>query len=754
MPEISICVPAYENAEGITRLLRSVKGQTDQDYEIIITDDSKSDAVKKAVEEFCKEDKEDRDKEEALRKDSCGRSLSRIQTFADRIRYSQNTEHKGAVANWNKAISMARGSYIQLLHHDDWFSSGESLAKLAAMLTENPTCAMAFCSSVQVPLSEENKQELKKDGEMLWKAASLSGAYTRCMPKEQKERLSGDWRALFLENSVGAPSAVLVRRDMLQKAHICYDESLTWFVDSDYYMQILSHYPDFVMTKEPLVAIGMSGDQLTQQCIHNEELIIKESICLYRKFHMEKAGDLYEDRLLQILAENHLKQDQLVQDLGLSREKWKKARHNQREKEKDLRYDTACYLAGHVQDLAEKRIQKSRPGRVFGILRSKLQKPSVWIYWLAVTIELLIVIIDKSALLNPFEGRLFQLTFLLFVIRILCTDYTRKERWYLAAFCVLGFLSWRISGRNEILRMTAFVAASRGMPVRKVMGYVFWFTTAGCLLLTTLSLTGVMGVVSLTQDFGRGMEIRYCLGLGHPNALHCMVMMLTILGLYLYGSKLKPIFYALLLAGDLGLYMLTRSNTGFAMTAAAILGFLLLHQRAGCCNGKRSDRTGLLSAACIVMLGAVILLSVLAAVWGYDLPFMAQADRLLNGRIISLWDATFHDGTLSTWSWFSGPENDNFFDMGFVRLLYWYGVIPGVIMLGVLFALILAAGKEKDQGALWMILLCTVYTLVEAHLVSEYLLRNYLLFLIALYSPVIFGNGRLTANTDVYRGEV
>ncbi len=138
-------------------------------------------------------------------------------------------------------------------------------------------------------------------------------------------------------------------------------------------------------------------------------------------------------------------------------------------------------------------------------------------------------------------------------------------------------------------------------------------------------------------------------------------------------------------------------------------------------------------------MAVVLLLSVLAAVWGYDLPFMAKADRLLNGRIISLWDATFHDGTLSTWSWFSGRENDNFFDMGFVRLIYWYGVIPGAILLGVLFALILAAGKQEDRGGLWMILLCTVYTLVEAHLVSEYLLRNYLLFLIALYSPVIFG---------------
>ncbi len=733
MPEISICVPAYENAEGIRRLLWSARGQTYQDFEIIITDDSGTDAVQKAVEEICR-----RDTRKEKKGDGSGSLFSPAQDFAGKVRYIKNTEHAGAVANWNKAISMARGSFLQLLHHDDWFSRRDSLSEMAAMLKEAPDCAMAFCGSVQVPLSEENKAQLQADREMVWKAASLPGAYTRCMPKAQKERLAGDWRALFLENSVGAPSAVMVRRESVEQANIRYDESLTWFVDSDYYMQILSRYPAFAMTEEPLIAIGTSQEQLTQQCIQNEELITRESLCLYRKFHLEKAGDAYEDRLLERLAENHLKAESLPKDLGLSDKKWEKARKAQREKEKDRRYDTACYLVERAQDVAEKKITESGPGRLLGRLRQKLEVPSRWIYWLAITIELLIVIIDKSALLNPFEGRLFQLTFLLFVIRIFCTDYSRRERWYLAAFCLLGFLSWRISGRNEILRMTALVAAGRGMPIRKVMGYVFWFTTAGCLVLSALSLTGVMGVVSLTQDFGRGLETRYCLGLGHPNALHCMVLMLTILGLYLYGEKIKPVFYGLLLAGNVGLYLLTRSNTGFALTTVAILGFFLLGH-ADRWIPKKMDLSRFLCGVCIAVLAVVLLLSVLAAVWGYNLPIMAKADRLLNGRIISLWDATFHDGTLSTWSWFSGRENDNFFDMGFVRLIYWYGVIPGAILLGVLFALILAAGKQKDRGALWMILLCTVYTLVEAHLVSEYLLRNYLLFLIALYSPVIFG---------------
>ena len=50
-------------------------------------------------------------------------------------------------------------------------------------------------------------------------------------------------------------------------------------------------------------------------------------------------------------------------------------------------------------------------------------------FWLGLIIELLIVIVDKSAYMNPLESQLFRLTFLLFCIKITLTKYTTKE-WY------------------------------------------------------------------------------------------------------------------------------------------------------------------------------------------------------------------------------------------------------------------------------------------------------------------------------------
>ena len=49
MPKISICVPAYQNPAGVARLLSSVREQTFSDYEVVLTDDSGDDGVKKAA---------------------------------------------------------------------------------------------------------------------------------------------------------------------------------------------------------------------------------------------------------------------------------------------------------------------------------------------------------------------------------------------------------------------------------------------------------------------------------------------------------------------------------------------------------------------------------------------------------------------------------------------------------------------------------------------------------------------------------
>lgn len=376
-----------------------------------------------------------------------------------------------------------------------------------------------------------------------------------------------------------------------------------------------------------------------------------------------------------------------------------------------------------------------------------IEKIGLWLLYLSVTLEIIIVIIDKSNYTNPLEGQLFRITFLLAAGKVLCTKYSAKEWAAMILFGILGLISYKVTGRNEILRIIAFVAACKGVDVKKLLKYVFYLTTAGCLLLVFLSVTGIYGGLALETDFGRGYrQVRYCLGLGHPNALHCMFMMLVLLWLYLYHEKVKWYGYLILFGMNYGLYLLTDSNTGMLITSCGILGGAIMHYWKGLKGQKWPYFAG------AVLLLACVGFSVMAAdaglakpdsVGNFGNPVINKAEEHLNGRIIDLhYGSTRREGTTATWRIFSGPENQRYFDMGLVRIFYWYGVIPGIVCILLLLLLLKQLYKEKDGMGLVMMSVLAIYTVVEAHLVSVYIGRNYILFLMGMYgSSMLYLNG-------------
>ena len=348
---------------------------------------------------------------------------------------------------------------------------------------------------------------------------------------------------------------------------------------------------------------------------------------------------------------------------------------------------------------------------------------------------------DKSAWTNPIEGRLFQLTFLLCFIKVCLTRYSWKEYLVLALFLGLGAVSYFVTGRNEIVRAVMLIGACKDIDMKKCLKLVFYMTLAGCLLIMGLSLLGIGGAAVLTQDYGRGtVESRYTLGLGHPNALQCMLWALTTLGLYLYYEKMKWYQYLSVLLVNVGFFLLTGSKTALLVTVYTILAFAIVTFL------KQKVLMIIFSAGNILLCAVSVLLSVLAAkdamcMYEYytqgiateKAVFLSKLDGFLTGRIASLFGTTNFEGTMQTWSLFSRPENNYFFDMGWVRLFYWYGIIPAGIAILVLFAFLFYFGKKGKSAEIVLITAFAVYTIVEAHAVSEYMARNYVLFVIAMY---------------------
>lgn len=388
-------------------------------------------------------------------------------------------------------------------------------------------------------------------------------------------------------------------------------------------------------------------------------------------------------------------------------------------------------------------------------LRDESRLPRLLFYG-GLLVELLIVIVDKSNYTNPIEGQLFRLTFLLFAGKLFLTKRSFREWALVAALMAVGFLSWRITGENDIIRIVTFVAACKGIPLRTALKYFFYVTLVGCLVIVALAVTGIYGDMTLTQAFGRedmestilvGKEMaettRYTLGMGHPNALACMAFMVTAMGVFLFHERLKWQGCLLVALPNVGVCLLADSKTGLLITLAFLGAALCLT-----CFPRLREKEAIYVCGLLVFVLCVGF-SVDAAVCAEQMrvarvnahylgvlnedihiTVLDKLDRALNGRIFSLTNTERNDGMIQTWSAFSCKENTRYyFDMGWVKLFYRYGVIPGCIYLAASLLLLWKLWKMRDGFGLALFVAFAVYTVVEAHLISPYIGRNCLLLM-------------------------
>lgn len=249
MKKVSICIPAYKRTDVLKRALDSIFEQEFTDYEIIITDDSPDDSVQDFIRSYPKES----------------------------ILYFKNAENLGSPENWNEGIRKANGQYVKILHHDDWFSSPKSLGEFIKMLDENPSADIAFSGSCDI------HPKLKK---------------VHITPKNIQNKIASEPEFLFKGNQIGAPDVCIFRNNK----NYFFDSKLIWLVDIDFYINVLKQNSIFVYNENILVNIGISGMQITQQCLADSLLQIKEAFYLYEKYNLNHKDYSYKKSLIRLLG--------------------------------------------------------------------------------------------------------------------------------------------------------------------------------------------------------------------------------------------------------------------------------------------------------------------------------------------------------------------------------------------------------------------------------------------------------------------
>lgn len=266
IPKVSICIPAYNNAAEVKRLLESIRMQTFRDLEIILTDDSTNEEIAELVKSSGWED----------------------------IRYIHNEKPLGHIFNWNKSLSEAQGEYIKIMFSDDWFTAPDSLEKMVSLLDRSPEASLAFCGTMQVMLPEGGQavQGEPEDGS----GQPGKKAYARAAADWYTDRLAADYRNLFLGNEIGAPSATLYRA-----CGAMFDEKSNWASDMFLYFEILSRNPRFVCTQEPLISIGIHEAQYTGMFEEKDLRKFNDTLYMYEKYQLRESQVCREYMLRQIL---------------------------------------------------------------------------------------------------------------------------------------------------------------------------------------------------------------------------------------------------------------------------------------------------------------------------------------------------------------------------------------------------------------------------------------------------------------------
>ena len=358
----------------------------------------------------------------------------------------------------------------------------------------------------------------------------------------------------------------------------------------------------------------------------------------------------------------------------------------------------------------------------------------------ALTIELVLMLVEKSEILFSLESYVFRVTFLLTLLSVLLMERKKSEWAVVAVFAAFTFICYRISGKNDLLRVAVFLMAARDIDLKKAMKYCFYISVAGFIIIALLAVCGVMGDVVQVGDFGRGIpnERRYVFGFGHPNTLFGCIYVVLLMWIWIYGRKSGILSYIGMSAGSLAVAVVSRSRTGLAVIVLTLVAAILVRL-----FPKAREKKFIYVAEAVFSPVICMLTAVLAAGFsgymfvGEGIPISDkfwEIERLISYRMSNVYYSTpDRGGILTRWKLFAGHGAEGYFDMGWVRLFYWYGIIPTVIIALLLFIIIRVCWEKRDIWTLVLIFSASLYTIVEATFVTRYIGRDFFLLIAGVY---------------------
>lgn len=231
MVKLSVCIPTYEmKGRGAGFLRQSfdiLTKQTFSDFEIVVSDHSKTSEIKNVCDEFA----------------------PRLN-----INYLHNPNNIGnSSANLNNAIRHARGQLIKILFQDDFLYSSTSLKEIVDAFDVSKDHWMVTAC------------EHSTDGQTY---------YRPFYPKYNDQIHLG-------KNSISSPSVLTIKNEN----PLLFDENLIWLMDCDYYRRCHDAFGEPKVLKS-INVVNRTGKHQVSRTLATKELQKKEFEYVVKKFNV------------------------------------------------------------------------------------------------------------------------------------------------------------------------------------------------------------------------------------------------------------------------------------------------------------------------------------------------------------------------------------------------------------------------------------------------------------------------------------
>lgn len=198
-PLLSVCIPTRDRPGLFTRTLRSVVDQPHPDVEIVVSDNS-SDPDDHATRLIVRE---------------------LLGSWPGPWRYHRNDPPIGMVENHNACLELAGGTYVQILHDDDYLLPG-GLASMLAHLTDDAPAALLF----GVRVVDLQGRTIRRQGVRRTRDLRPRAALGRLLRESSYVRLPG----------------MIVRREVYASLE-GFDTTLGGPTDFDMWARVLARHP-------------------------------------------------------------------------------------------------------------------------------------------------------------------------------------------------------------------------------------------------------------------------------------------------------------------------------------------------------------------------------------------------------------------------------------------------------------------------------------------------------------------------------